>query len=124
MLPGQFHPDWAVPRNTWNAIAKADNLRDLAQQLGIDADGLEQTATQFNGYARDGVDPDFNRGGQNYDRYYGDMEVKPNPCLGPVEKAPFYGVKVYPGELGTKGVLVTDTQARALKESGEVAAKS
>ena len=90
--------------------------------LGIDANGLEQTATKFNGYAREGVDPDFNRGGQNYDLYYGDMEVKPNPCLGPVEKAPFYGVKVYPGELGTKGGLVTDTQARVLKESGEIIA--
>jgi 3-oxosteroid 1-dehydrogenase len=120
MLPGQFHPDWAVPGNTWNAIAKSDNLRDLALQLDIDADGLEQTASKFNGYAREGVDQDFNRGGQNYDLYYGDMEVKPNPCLGPVEKAPFYGVKVYPGELGTKGGLVTDTQARVLKENGDV----
>jgi 3-oxosteroid 1-dehydrogenase len=50
------------------------------------------------------------------------MDVKPNTCMGPVEKAPFYGVKVYPGELGTKGGLVTDSQARVLKDRGEVIA--
>lgn len=120
MLPSQFHPDWAVPRNAWNAIAKADNLRDLARQLDIDGDGLENTVHQFNDYARDGVDPDFNRGGTTYDQYYGDHEVGPNTCLGPLLKPPFYGVKVYPGELGTKGGLATDSRARVLKESGEV----
>jgi 3-oxosteroid 1-dehydrogenase len=120
MLPSQFHPDWAVPRNVWNAIAKADSLRELAGQLDIDAAGLESTVSKFNQYARDGVDPDFNRGGQNYDLYYGDREVQPNPCLGPLQEAPYYGVKVYPGELGTKGGLQTDSRARVLNESGEV----
>ncbi len=120
MLPGQFHPDCAVPKNTWNAIAKADNLRDLAGQLGVDAEGLQATAKTFNAYAREGADADFNRGGQNYDLYYGDHEVTPNPCLGAIEKPPFYGVKVYPGELGTKGGLVTDNEARVLNEAGEV----
>jgi 3-oxosteroid 1-dehydrogenase len=122
MLPSQFHPDWAVPRNAWKAIARADTLRELAEKLGVDAAGLETTVGKFNQYARDGVDPEFNRGGANYDLYYGDHDVHPNPCLGPVEKAPNYGVKVYPGELGTKGGLQTDTRARVLRENGEVIA--
>lgn len=122
MLPSQFHPDWAVPANVWNAIARADTLRELAGQLGVDAAGLESTVGKFNQYARDGVDPDFNRGGQNYDLYYGDHEVQPNTCLGPLQKAPYYGVKVYPGELGTKGGLKTDTRARVLNESGDAIA--
>jgi 3-oxosteroid 1-dehydrogenase len=120
MLPGQFHPDWAVPKRVKEEIVKADSLRELAAGLGIDAEGLENTVARFNGFARDGEDPDFNRGGQNYDLYYGDHEIQPNPCLGPLEKPPFYGVRVYPGELGTKGGLLTNTRAQVLTEEGEL----
>jgi hypothetical protein len=94
----------------------------VAVIAGEDAAGLEATVGKFNQYARDGVDPDFNRGGQNYDLYYGDREVGPNTCLGPLQKAPYYGVKVYPGELGTKGGLKTDIRARVLNEADEVIA--
>ena len=38
----------------------------------------------------------------------------PNPSLGPIAKAPFYAVRVYPGDLGTKGGLLTDAKARVL----------
>ena len=120
MLPSQFQPDWAVPRKTWKEIAKADTLAALAHKLGIDAEGLEQTVASFNRYAYRGVDDEFNRGGQSYDQYYGDHEVQPNPCLGALEKAPFYGVKIYPGELGTKGGLQTDTRTRVLDSNGKV----
>ena len=46
--------------------------------------------------------------------------MTPNPCLGPINKAPFYGVRVYPGDIGTKGGLKTDAKARVLKESGRI----
>ncbi len=120
MLPSNFQPDWAVPKNAWQEIARSDTLAGLADKLGIDAAGLEHTVARFNHYAGTGVDEEFDRGGQAYDRYYGDHEVQPNPCLGTLEKAPFYGVKIYPGELGTKGGLQTDTRARVLDVGGEV----
>jgi 3-oxosteroid 1-dehydrogenase len=51
---------------------------------------------------------------------YSDPRVKPNPNLGAVERPPFYAVKVYPGDLGTKGGILTDEHARALREDGSV----
>ncbi|HRN69499.1 MAG TPA: FAD-binding protein, partial [Promineifilum sp.] len=46
--------------------------------------------------------------------------VKPNPCLAPIEKPPFYAVEMVPGDLGTKGGLVMDEYARVLREDGSV----
>ena len=38
----------------------------------------------------------------------------------PLAKAPFYAVKIVPGDLGTKGGLTTDASARVLREDGSV----
>lgn len=100
-------------------LRKADTLRGLASQLGVDADGLEATVRRMNDYARTGIDLDFHRGENLFDRYYGDRNVRPNPCLAPLETAPFYGIEAYAGDLGTKGGLRTDERARVLRESGE-----
>ena len=75
------------------------------------------TVERFNGFARTGVDEDFGRGSTVYDNYYGDPRVKPNPNLGPLEKGPFTAVQLVPGDLGTKGGLLTDEHARVLDES-------
>jgi 3-oxosteroid 1-dehydrogenase len=64
------------------------------------------------------VDEDFQRGESVYDRYYGDPRNKPNPDLGVIDKPPFYAVRLYPGDLGTKGGLVTDEIGRVLAEDG------
>ena len=122
MLPSTFQPDFAVPPGAWRGIAKADTIEDLARQLDVDPAGLAETVRKFNGYAASGKDADFQRGDANYDRYYGDQSVGPNPCLGPIAKPPFYGTKVYPGELGTKGGLDTDEHARVLDGQGRVIA--
>lgn len=67
-----------------------------------------------------GEDPDYGRGISAQDRYYGDPNVKPNCCLGPIETGPFYAVQIYPGDLGTKGGLVTDNAGRVLTTDGAV----
>jgi 3-oxosteroid 1-dehydrogenase len=59
------------------------------------------------------------RGETIYDRYYGDAKVEPNPCLGPIDTAPYYAIEAFPGELGTKGGLTVDARARVLTEAGE-----
>ncbi len=51
---------------------------------------------------------------------YGDPRVKPNPNLGAIERGPFYATRIYPGDLGTKGGILTDEHARALREDGTV----
>lgn len=99
-------------------ITKADSLEALAERIGVPAPALAATVRRFNGFARAGRDEDFGRGDSSYDRYYGDPTVRPNPCLAPLERGPFYAVEMVPGDLGTKGGLVTDESARVLGEDG------
>lgn len=67
---------------------------------------------RFNLLAGSGRDDDFHRGDSAHDRYYGDPTVTPNPCLGPIDRGPFYAVKVVPGDLGTCGGVRCDGYAR------------
>jgi len=120
LLPGAQQPDWAAPKDVMSLIIKADSIRELAEKLDIDADGVEETIAKMNEYAKTGVDPEFGRGDTIFDQYYGDLNQKPNPNLGPIDKPPFYAMRTWPGELGTKGGLLVDAKARVLNESGEV----
>ena len=95
-------------------LAKGQTVRALALALRIDPDSLEASVRRFNADAREGVDRDFGRGGDAYQRYLGDADNQPNPCVAPIEQAPFYAVALYPGDLGTVAGLVTDENARVL----------
>jgi len=44
--------------------------------------------------------------------------VKPSPNLGPLEKPPFYAIRIVPGDVGTAGGVMTDENARVLGEDG------
>lgn len=101
-------------------IHKAPTLDALATAIGVDHDTLRETIRRFNGYARSGVDGEFGRGNSAYDRYYGDPTVHPNPVLGTIEQGPFSAMKLVIGDLGTKGGVLTDADARALREDGSV----
>jgi 3-oxosteroid 1-dehydrogenase len=101
-------------------ITRADSLPELARKMGIDEAGLVATAKQFSQFAKNGRDEDFHRGDSAYDRYYSDPSVKPNPSLGPIEKPPFYALKVWPGDLGTMGGLLIDEHARVLRKDGSI----
>jgi 3-oxosteroid 1-dehydrogenase len=101
-------------------VFRADSVGELAGLIGVDEPGLTKTVARFNEFARAGVDSDFRRGDSAYDRYYGDPRCKPNPNLAPLAKPPFYAVKIVPGDLGTKGGLVTDAHARVLRSDGTV----
>ena len=110
-LPPEPVPDW-VPR--------ADTLGELAQKLGIDVDALEATVERFNTHAREGHDPDFERGTSAYDHFYGDRSREGAAVtLGPVERAPFYAVEIHMGLLGTNGGARTDGAASILGHDGE-----
>lgn len=99
---------------------KAKTLAELGSKIGVDSTAFRTTIERFNGYARSGVDADFGRGNSAYDRYYADPTQRPNPCLGTIEHGPFLAYKVVLGDLGTKGGIVTDTEARALRSDGTV----
>lgn len=101
-------------------LVRARTLPELAEKAGFDPAVLDSTVERFNGFARAGVDGDFGKGNSAYDRYYGDPTVRPNPCLGPIEKGPFAAYRVVIGDLGTKGGVLTDADARALRADGTV----
>lgn len=101
-------------------MVKAPTLAELAGRIRVDAAALATTVDRFNGYCRSGIDQDFARGNSAYDRYYSDPLVRPNPNLGTIEKGPFAAVQVVPGDLGTKGGLLSDEYARVLREDGSV----
>lgn len=95
-------------------LVKAPTLRALAEKCGIDPDQLERTVADFNHDARTGTDTRFGRGSTPFNRYGGDVSAHPNPSLAPLEKGPFYAVRVVPGSFGTFAGLATDAQARVL----------
>ncbi len=114
-------PHRPLPRRWYaaGAVVRADDLAGLAAAAGVDGDGLVKTVARFNEFAASGRDEDFGRGDSAYDRYYGDPRLA-NPNLAPLERPPFYAVKIVPGDLGTKGGLVTDARARVLRADGTV----
>ena len=103
-------------------VVTAPSLAELASKVGIDSDGLAKTVSRVNGFVETGVDEDFNRGGSVYDQFFGDPAAayKRNPNLGTIAKGPFYAIKLFPGDLGTKGGVLTDVHARALRPDGSV----
>ncbi|WP_137723204.1 3-oxosteroid 1-dehydrogenase [Prescottella subtropica] len=100
-------------------VVKAGSIAELAEKTGLPVDALTAEVERFNGFARNGKDEDFGRGDSSYDHYYGDPRLK-NPSLAEIGKAPFYAIKMVPGDLGTKGGIVTDVDGRALREDGTV----
>lgn len=121
MPPGKYLPDAAHKKlfeSSW--IKKANTLAELAKLCDIDAEGLQQSANDMAKYSQTGKDEQFKRGEAVIDRYYSDHRVKPNPCIGDISKPPFYAVEIWPGDLGTKGGLVTDEHSRVIDVDGKV----
>jgi 3-oxosteroid 1-dehydrogenase len=118
IMPGAMMPDSRIPAPFRPLLYKAESLDALAAQIGVDAQGLRDTVAKMNRYAANGVDEEFGKGGNAFDIYYGDPNVKPNPCLAPLETGPFYAVRIDAGDIGTKGGLLTDASARVLREDG------
>ena len=99
-------------------LTEAPDIRALARALRLDPDRLAETVERFNRFARVGEDPDFGRGGDAYQRYLGDPQHTPNPCLAPLVQPPFYAIALYPADLGTSSGLPTDGEARVLDAGG------
>lgn len=99
-------------------LVKGRTLADLAGHLGIDPAALARTVARLHDHARTGHDPDFGRGRTDYQRNLGDATIAPNPTLGPVETAPFYAVRLYPGDIGAATGLQTDADARVQNAQG------
>lgn len=101
-------------------LKQGDSIAELAQACGVDGTQLETTVSRFNDFVTAGKDDDFNRGDHVYDNWLGDPLAQGSKTLGKIEQGPFYALPIYPGDVSTFGGLVTDSQARVLKEDGSV----
>ena len=112
VLPGQSLPE--------GFGVEASSMRAMAEALEIDADGLEETVARFNQFAREGEDLDFGRGNFLWSRQmWGDPKVTPNSNLGPIERAPFYGIPLTPIGVGINNAgLMTNGNANVVHVRG------
>ena len=97
-------------------LKRGDNIEELAGQLEVSQEALKLTLEHYNRDALEGVDSSFAKGGNAYNRYLGDPDNQPNPCLRPISDAPLYAVEVHPGDIGTSMGLITDPNAHVLND--------
>lgn len=100
------------------ALVQAGTIAELAAKMGIDHAGLEAEVAKMNRFARTGIDEDFGKGAQAYNRHFADPGQRPNPCLGTITNPPFFAIRIWPVDVGTCGGLLTDEHARVLREDG------
>lgn len=111
----------AKPKSWFDSgfLHKAASIEELAGLIAVDPAALRSTVSRFNSFVAQGRDDDFHRGERAYDRWLGD-HFAPNASLGAIEKGPFYAMQVLPGDVGTYGGVVTDCNARVLREDGTI----
>lgn len=110
MSPGEPAPDW---------VDQADTIRELAEKIGVDPDGLEKTIKNFNKHAVNAVDPDFNRGTLHFEQF-ANRFAGPQANIGPIVKAPFYALPIYYGTLGTNGGPRINEHGQVISVRGKV----
>jgi 3-oxosteroid 1-dehydrogenase len=102
------------------AVLRGNTIAELARQMDVPADALDDTIKRFNGFAAKGLDPDFGRGQSAYNDCLGDPGYKPNAALGPLDSAPYYATRVLPADVGTCGGVITNEHAQVLDENDRV----
>lgn len=102
-------PEWMHP---------SESLRELAEKIGVDADGLEATVKEFNENAKQGRDPEFHLG-TLYFEGMGHGGGSPELNIGAIEKGPFYAIPIYFGTLGTSGGPRIDENGQVIGLRGD-----
>ena len=92
--PGSEIPEW---------VDRSDTIQGLAEKLGIDVAGLQNTVKRFNGFAEAGQDADFGRGNELW-KLAEDTTSGKNPRLGALASPPFYGIELHPSPAGSAGL--------------------
>ena len=85
-------------------ITKADTIRELAEKLGVDPDGLEAEIERWNAACAQGEDPYFGR---------------PAEMMAPITEPPYYGYKWGNLLIATMGGLRKNGKAQVLHVSGQ-----
>jgi succinate dehydrogenase/fumarate reductase flavoprotein subunit len=96
------HDNIAESNMGW--IIKGETVEDLAEKIGISASALDNTMQLWNTRCSAGIDPDFGR----------------NPLdLIPLDRPPFYAVRLFPGGPNTQGGPRRNNLAQVVNPFGE-----
>jgi hypothetical protein len=109
----------SLRRSRWvqsGYLLEADRIEVLADKIGVRPNFLIETLTEYNRHARQGSDPQFHKGESPYDRYIGDAEHQPNPCVAALDQPPYYAVRTRLGDIGTFCGLATEADGRVLND--------
>ncbi len=119
---GMINPVWQRLRYyiKRSYLVSADSIDRLSKKLAINDAAFSTTIVRHNEYAKTGTDLDFGKGSTFYNRFNGDKDHRPNPCLGMIVTPPFFAVQVFPAPIGTSVGLTTDINARVVRSDGEV----
>ena len=117
---GVVYPVWQVVSyfTKRGYLVSGSTLQELATRIGVDPEGLEASVARHNEDAITGVDAVFGKGSTALNRFNGDAENKPNPCLKPIAKAPFFALPVHPTPIGTSLGLRTNADAQVVGTDG------
>ncbi len=114
---GSFMPGMDIPEEL---AVSAETPAELAKKLGIDAEGFVATLERYNAFAAKGEDPDFGSGHFPWTQRLAGDPSYPNPNVGPLDKPPYYGVRLVPVGVGINSHgLRTDVHARVMHVRGQ-----
>ncbi|KAI8648000.1 FAD-binding-2 domain-containing protein [Fusarium keratoplasticum] len=105
-------------RKSEGILLEAETIGALADKMGIARQALESTIRRWNEMCGYGTDIHHKRGDDDYQRFMGDPRVAPNSCMGAIERAPFYAVRISTSDGGRKKRLLTDEHGRVLQPDG------
>lgn len=97
-------------------VKKADNLTDLAKQIGLPEGQLEKTVDKWNKDMAAGADSEFGRPIRAKGK--GSYAFDGPEISAPIQTGPFYAVELYPTLVNTQGGPRKNTKAQMLNAFG------
>jgi succinate dehydrogenase/fumarate reductase flavoprotein subunit len=117
IYPGHSNPARFVDEGY---LVRSDTIGGLADKIAVDAATLKQTVARHNHFAETGVDIDFGKGETELNRFNGDLQHGPNPCIGLIAQPPFYALTVWPADIAVSSGLATNADACVLDVEGRL----
>ena len=109
-----FNDVWAVTDQSNDRVEasveegnafKADSIEELAEKMGVDAEKLKATVDRYNELADKGNDEDFGKSAE---------------LMNKIEGPTYYGLKLFMGNSGTIGGLVTTINCEVLNKDDQI----
>ena len=99
-------------------VKKANSFEKLGNKINVPINTLQSTISRYNSFVKSGIDDDFEKGKDAYQKNLGDPLNLPNPCLGMLYKPPFYALEIFPCDIGASAGLATNSSAQVLQGNG------